>query len=108
MLGETYSLRIVTALLRENHLEYTYNDAKVGVTLFHHGCRIALNERYTLSIQTHPDIAGFSFAETAMLVDNKVVMDGTFGYDDIKRFHTPEALMEHVRALVDEVRARKK
>lgn len=99
MLGETYALSLVTRFLQQNNMEFEYNSAKVGsLLLYHHGCRVSLKDRYSLSIQTHPDIVGCFFAETALMdVEKKqFVVDGTLGYRDVMQFSTPDALREHL------------
>lgn len=98
---ETYSLSLITRFLKNQDSTFEYHDAKVGVSFYHHGCRIDLSPRYKLSVQTHPMIAGPAFAETALqdMIENKIVYDGTLDYDDVKRFHTPEELFEHIQSL---------
>lgn len=102
MFGETYSLRVVTDFLRKNNIEFEYCNARIGTALYDHGCRIKINDTYSISVQTHPDIAGNGFAETALqnMVSNKIVYDGTYGYDDVERFMTPEDLFEHLRSIL--------
>lgn len=99
--NETYSLRLVTKFLEDEGIPYEHSSANVGFLFYDHGCRIKLNEKYTLSIQTHPDVAGSSFAETALQDSKKrkIIDDGTFDYYDVIRWHTPEKLFEHIKEL---------
>ena len=101
MSDATYSLRLVIEFLKNNKIPYTYCSANVDYMFYEHGCRIKLDDTYTLSIQTHPMIAGKSFAETALrnMVTGKIVEDGTHDYDDIKRFWNPSDLFDHILSL---------
>lgn len=102
MFDETYSLRIVTNHLRKLGIPFEHNSAKVGTGFNEHGCRVKLDEVYKLSIQTHPDVVGDSFAETALqnMLKKQICYDGTHGYYDVRRWGTPEELIEHVKSLV--------
>lgn len=102
MFSETYSLRLVTDFLRKHNVEFEYSNAKVGSSFYDHGCRIKINDTYSISVQTHPDIAGYGFAETALqnMISKKIVYDGTYGYCDIERFNTPEDLFAHLRSIL--------
>jgi hypothetical protein len=96
---ETYSLRVVTKFLNERKIAYEHSSARVGFGSFNeHGCRIKLNDTYKLSIQTHPDIAGEAFAETALqnIKNHKICYDGTYSYIDVRRFDNPQQLFDHV------------
>jgi hypothetical protein len=115
---ETYSLRLVTARLKERGVPFVHSSARVyGVNLVEHGVRIAIDGdgdgdggRYNLSVQTHPLVCGESFAETALQrIDTNgeggggddggggsVVYDGTLGYHDVRRFYTPAELFAHL------------
>ena len=101
---ETYSLRIITDFLRKNNIPFTYHNANVaGYTVVNHGCRITLHDTYMLSIQTHPLVAAYAFAETALqgLQTKRMVHDGTYGYDDVIRWATPEELFEHIQKIIE-------
>lgn len=93
MFGNTYSLRLVIDFLDENKIEYKYSNANVGFTIHNHGCRIQINDKYSLSIQTHPMVVGESFAETALtnVLTKEMVEDGIF-YD-------PRELFDHILSL---------
>lgn len=99
---ETYSLRLVTDFLKQQNIPFELHSANVGICFAEHGCRVTLDDTYKLSIQTHPDVTGCSFAETALqnMVIRKMVYDGTHGYYDIKRWNTPDELFEHILELV--------
>jgi aspartokinase len=66
MFGETYSLSLITEFLNSKGIPYEYCNARVGILFDNHGCRVQLSDIYTLSVQTHPDVAGDSFAEVAL------------------------------------------
>jgi hypothetical protein len=102
MFDETYSLRLVTNYLKSNNIEYTHSSARVGLTFIDHGCMIEINDKYRLSIQTHPDVTGEYFAETALKDKGvgKLVYDGTFGYYDVRRFMEPQDLFHHIQQLL--------
>jgi hypothetical protein len=125
---ETYSLRLVTARLKERGVPFVHSSARVyGVNLVEHGVRVAIDGdgdgdggRYNLSVQTHPLVCGESFAETALQrIDTNgegdggggdggggggsIVYDGTLGYHDVRRFYTPAELFAHL----DEVLTKK-
>jgi hypothetical protein len=96
---ETYSLRQVTTFLKERNIPYKYSNANVlSLSFYNHGCRIDVNDDYKLSIQTHSDVVGPSFAETALqsIAKGGIVYDGTYGYDDVIRWNTPQELFDHI------------
>jgi hypothetical protein len=103
MLDETYSLRLVTNFLKEKNIDFEYSNANIGFDLNDHGCRVKLNDTYSLSIQTHPMVVGSSFAETALqnMVIKKIVYNGTYDYYDAKRFEDPQELFDHLVELFD-------
>lgn len=96
-------MRLVTEFLEEQGIEYKHNSASVGMLFYEHGCRVKINDVYQLSVQTHPDIAGPCFAETALqnVETKKIVCDGTYGYCDVERWDTPDDLFDHIRKLLD-------
>lgn len=103
MFDETYSLRLVTQFLKEHGIDFEHSSANVGILFNDHGCRVKVNDVLDLSIQTHPDVTGTSFAETALMntITNKMVDDGTHGYDDIRRWDTPDELFQHIKIVMD-------
>ena len=101
MFGETYSLQLITKYLKSENIPFKYSNAGVGFGICNHGCRVIFNDTYNLSIQTHPDVTGSSFAETALQnqTTKQIMYDGTFGYHDVKRWNTPDDLFEHIKQL---------
>lgn len=106
MENETYTLRIITTYLKSKGISFEHWSSNVGISFYEHGCRVKLNETYSLSIQTHTDVVGRSFAETALqnMETKRIVHDGTYGYDDVIRHDTPEKLFEHIDELFDLVK----
>jgi hypothetical protein len=103
MRDTTYSLGLVVDFLDKHDIKYKYCNANIGILFYNHGCRIDINNTYALSIQTHPDISGTAFAETALqnMVTKEIVDDGTYGYYDVQRWCTPEQLFDHIRELTE-------
>lgn len=101
-MSETYSLRLITDFLQKYNIPFTYHNANVGYMFVNHGCRITLHDKYRLSIQTHPLVTKAAFAETALqgLETDMIVDDGTYGYDDVIRWKTPEELFEHIQTII--------
>ncbi len=61
---ETYSLRIITNWCTEKNIDFKYSSYKSRVNfLYEHGIRIKLST-FDISIQTHPDVCAWAFAET--------------------------------------------
>lgn len=98
MFGETYSLRLITTFLQENDIEYNYSNSRMGMGLYDHGCSVKINDTYKLSIQTHTDVVGPSFVETALqnVKTQNIVYNGTYGYYDVIRFDTPQEFFDHI------------
>lgn len=103
MFGETYSLGLITKFLKEKGIAYEPRNANVGFTMHDHGCAVKINDTYTLSIQTHPMIAGESFAETGLqnTITKKIVYDGTYRYWDVRRFKKPQDLFDHIEWILN-------
>lgn len=89
---ETYSLSIITAWLKEKNIPFNYAQASLGMlsSIYNHGIRINIKDNDVLSIQTHPDVAGWAFAET--LVRSNMLSD--------IRHETPEKLFEFIETLL--------
>ena len=91
--NETYSLNIITKWLKHNNLNYEYNSpitaSSNGFLLYEHGVTLIL-DHLKVSIQTHPMIAGWSFAET--LITNNMLSD--------IRHKTPEKLFEYLNKII--------
>lgn len=96
MFGETYSLSLVTDFLDSKKIPYKYCNANVGILFHNHGCRVQLNDTFSLSVQTHPDVAGPSFAETAL--QNNVTKKIVGG--DVERFYSPQELFDYITEIV--------
>lgn len=90
--NETYSLKIITDWLKQQNIPYVYADAPVDrFGMYHHGIRVSLPTT-ELSIQTHPSVAGWAFAETLQI--SNMLSD--------TRHVTPEKLFEFIEGFFDE------
>lgn len=86
---ETYSLSIITRWLNEKQIEFKYhNPAVISTSLINHGIHITIKNK-NISIQTHPTVAGWAFAETCCLDD----------IQNEKRHETPEKLFEYLESI---------
>jgi hypothetical protein len=104
----TYSLRVIVEFLESHDIKYVFSNARVGLMLYEHGCRIDLTDDLKMSIQTHPNIAGLAFAETAIQsMERKTVVYGHFGYNDVIRHDTPEDLFHHIQEVLNEATRKK-
>lgn len=89
---ETYSLRIITEWLKSKNITYSYSSSNVDMlNLYEHGLRISFKD-YKLSVQTHPTIAGWAFAES--LKTNDIISD--------TRHETPQDLFSFIEGLIQE------
>ena len=89
---ETYSLRIITEWLNSKNITYSYSSSNVDMlNLYEHGLRISFKD-YKLSVQTHPTIAGWAFAES--LKTNDIISD--------TRHETPQDLFNFIEGLIQE------
>jgi hypothetical protein len=87
---ETYSLNIITRWLKSKKIEYKYcQSSMLGMYLYQSGIEIKIKDE-TISIQTHPMIAGCAFAETLIRSD---MMSDT-------RHATPEDLFKFIESLL--------
>ena len=93
--NETYSLKIITDWLKQKNMKdmkdmkFIYNSAPVDrYGMYQHGIKISF-PTFGLSIQTHPMVAGWAFAETLKTNDmsNEV------------RHATPDKLFEYIEDL---------
>ncbi len=67
--AESYSLKLVTEWLKEKNIPFKYsNQAMLSDCLYKTGVIIDVSDT-KVSIQTHPVIAGWAFAETLMIND---------------------------------------
>ncbi len=101
---ESYSCNLVTTFLEHEAIAFQYNSPDIGYGFVEHGVRIALQDHLSLSVQTHPTIAGSAFAESFLQIEDAATDefsaydDEELGYDeDVRRFATPEDLFEHIR-----------
>lgn len=67
------------------------------------GLRVQLRGGFQLSVQTDPLVANDAFAETALLKDNHYTENEKLGYDDVKRFVTPDSLFAHIADLYNTI-----
>jgi hypothetical protein len=89
---ETYPLRIITNWCVEKNIDFKYSSYKSKVNfLYEHGIRIKLST-FDISIQTHPDVCAWAFAETLKLNDMT---------SDI-RHASPEQLFEYLEKCVED------
>ena len=88
---ETYSLQLVTTWLKENKIPFVYSSPNIEyITLYENGLKIKYKDTY-MSIQTHPAVAGWAFAETLLL-------DNIAGEAD--KHETPEGLFNYIKSKV--------
>lgn len=88
---ETYPLRIITNWCREKNIDFTYNSYNSRILFFYeHGIRIKLSS-YDISVQTHPDVCAWAFAET--LKTNDMTSD--------VRHDSPEKLFEYLEKCIE-------
>lgn len=103
-MSDTYCLRLVINFLNSKNIPFIYVNPKIGLFLYNHGCQIKLcNDKYNMSIQTHPSVCGDSFAETAILDNNgEFVFDKFDYYGDVIRHDTPDELFNHIMSCINE------
>ena len=88
--AESYSLKIVTEWLKEKNIPFKYSDQSLlSDCLYNTGVMIDIGET-KISIQTHPVIAGWAFAET--LMKNDMLSD--------VRHKNPEDLFSYLSKLI--------
>jgi len=88
--NESYSLRIITRWLKRKKIDYKYSQSNVlGMYLYQTGISIKIKDE-EISIQTHPMIAGWAFAET--LIKTNILSD--------TRHATPEDLFKFIESLL--------
>lgn len=89
-MSETYSLSLITSWLKEKNKEFKYSSAPVDrFGIYEHGIRISFPS-FSLSVQTHPKVTGWAFAET-------LKSDDTINET---RHPTPEKLFEYLEELL--------
>lgn len=88
--NESYSLCIITRWLKRKKIDYKYSQSNVlGMYLYQTGITIKIKDE-EISIQTHPMIAGWAFAET--LIRSNMLSD--------TRHATPEDLFNFIERLL--------
>lgn len=113
----TYSLRVVMDHLESEGLAHRFSSGSVGPCLYEHGCKVDLpgSDNVQMSIQTHPMLAGSSFAETAVIKDGEFIWYAVAGGDDyvnngenvvVVRHATPEALFDHLDSAISHFRVK--
>jgi hypothetical protein len=102
----TYSLGVVIKYLESKSITYKIVSGRVGASLYEHGCRMNITDDLSMSIQTHPAIAGPAFAETAIRSDKeKSIVYKYFGYGcEVIRHDNPEDLFNHIEAVLNEAK----
>ena len=91
-MSETYSLNIITSWLKDKNIEFKYSSAPVDrFGNYEHGIRIIF-PTFNLSVQTHPMVTGWAFAET--LKTNDMINE--------TRHDTPEKLFDYIEELLNE------
>lgn len=89
-MSETYSLSLITTWLKHKNIEFKYASAPVDrFGIYEHGIRISFPS-FNLSVQTHPMVAGWAFAET-LKSDDPI---------NETRHPTPEKLFEYLEELL--------
>jgi hypothetical protein len=87
---ESYPLSIITQWLKRKKIDYKYSQSNVlGMYLYQTGIEIKIKDE-EISIQTHPMIAGWAFAET--LIRSNMLSD--------TRHATPEDLFKFIESLL--------
>jgi len=109
-----YAAGKISDFLSEHGLQHRPRSSSIGCGPFEHGicvsfplparaddevCLSAEPRNFiAMSIQTHPSISGWAFAETAMLLSaKKIISPACLGYeDDVIRHREPEDLFHHL------------
>lgn len=105
--GQSYSLRKISNWLDSNNLTNYNETSSMGGGLYSTGIRLVLNDKYSISMQTEPMVAGPSFCETA-LIDNKsgkLSYINKLGYHDVIRHDEPEDLYNHILELIEQLKS---
>lgn len=99
-----YSANKISKWLTQQEFKHHPRSSKIDYAIYEHGICVEFaspvqsDEYVSMSIQTHPSIAGFAFAETAILISSdKMVFPASLGYyDDVLRHDEPEDLFKHI------------
>lgn len=100
----SYALNIIVKHV-EKHRLGTYREHSAMKLFTETGIRLNLVDNYSLSIQTHPDVASEAFAETALVKDGKICYVEEYGYENVLRHQSPKELFEHIGVLVTKLKA---
>lgn len=117
MFGSSYSVRKIVEWFNKNNIK-NYHEVESGMiehaSLVNTGLVVELGtfkrpdedipKKYSLSIQTHPLIAGDSFAETAFLCDSKIKYVNKYGYSGVIRHHDQEDLFRHINEMLEQIK----
>lgn len=97
----SYSLGKVIEFLQKNEYEFKASSSSgAGYCGVEHGVRVLVGGGIEISIQTHPIIAGSSFAETAIMHNDNMIFPRDLGYyEDIIRHNEPVDLFAHITAV---------
>lgn len=99
MFPQSFSIRKTTEFLKKHGYEYKASSSQIEPTFVEHGIRVRINDSISLSIQTHPLIAGEAFAETA-IIDTDGDGFGKYSnigyFDDVLRHEDPHDLFVHI------------
>lgn len=94
----TYCLRVIETWLTEHDCKFKYSSSQVGIP-YESGLQINLPGDFALSVQTHPLITGYHFAQTTLIYKDKEVCTEGFMYFKSNFYLNPEALFEHIEEL---------
>lgn len=97
-----YSANIISQWLQEQNIPHKPSNSKIdsSMSLYNHGIRAIIYPDIEISIQTHHAIAGPAFAETAIIISDKLSSDNFLGYnmyDAIIRHPSPADLFNHIQ-----------
>lgn len=103
----TYSVKKIMEKFKDddNLLSINFHSSRIDWACpYEHGIKITFKNKVDptlpelhMSVQTHPLIAGYAFAETAMQTDLTHIFPRALGYDDdIIRHMEPEDLFNHI------------
>ena len=93
--GCSYSCRKIIEWLDEHNIKYEFSSTMKRMR--ETGLKIKLNEYLYLSVQTESDVAGSSFAETAILrKEEGCVYCSDLGYDNVIRHDEQSDLFDHI------------
>ena len=97
----SYSLGKVIEFLQKNEYEFKESSSSgAGYCGVEHGVRVLVGGGIEISIQTHPIIAGSSFAETAIMHNDNMIYPQDLGYfEDIIWHNEPVDLFAHITAV---------